>query len=151
MRRRFLIFISYRIGVLFYLQYRIGTLKNVKNIILPIFVKAVFLFGVLMLNHLLITCNVIHLQVELDNYIGAIKQQIQNLKPRLISMKTSLEQDEKHLNASWNSADMRIRKHQMESLMKKLSDLIEQFTAAQTDYRQRVASKFVFNIWPERF
>ncbi|VDD92791.1 unnamed protein product [Enterobius vermicularis] len=80
-------------------------------------------------------------KVELDNYIGAIKQQIQNLKPRLISMKTSLEQDEKHLNASWNSADMRIRKHQMESLMKKLSDLIEQFTAAQTDYRQRVARR----------
>uniref|UniRef100_A0A158R6C2 t-SNARE coiled-coil homology domain-containing protein n=1 Tax=Syphacia muris TaxID=451379 RepID=A0A158R6C2_9BILA len=77
---------------------------------------------------------------ELEHHITQIKKEISKLKLKLVQMKTTLEHG-RNGEGPRNATDMRIRKHQVESLIKKLSDLIEQFTAAQNGYRERVAKR----------
>ncbi|VDM46758.1 unnamed protein product [Toxocara canis] len=73
---------------------------------------------------------------ELDEYIAAIRHRAGILKPRLLKMKKDIEDAAR---SGVRGTDVRIRKHHVEALIKKLADALQLFNSAQADYRHRVS------------
>lgn len=89
-----------------------------------------------------------YFQERLDELISAIRHRERLLKPKLLKMKADLEKDKKNIKyCHAEDIDLRMRKHHIEVLVKKLYDVLENFAAAQEDYRKRATSKTIIFIF----
>ncbi|EFO14926.1 hypothetical protein LOAG_13588 [Loa loa] len=78
---------------------------------------------------------------KLDECMAGIKHRSGLLRKNLLAMKQDVKKTEGEKITGINE---RIRQYHIEALLKKLSDLLEIFNAAQMDYRAQVASLFFF-------
>ncbi|XP_010077861.1 PREDICTED: syntaxin-1A-like, partial [Pterocles gutturalis] len=71
---------------------------------------------------------------ELEELMSDIKKTANKVRSKLKSIEQSIEQEE-GLNRS--SADLRIRKTQHSTLSRKFVEVMSEYNATQTDYRER--------------
>ncbi|MFH4976150.1 hypothetical protein AB6A40_002859 [Gnathostoma spinigerum] len=79
---------------------------------------------------------------QLESYVSAIRHREALLKPRLLAMKRDMDVNSRGMSTvRRHGADFRIRKYHVQTLLKKLSELLTMFHDSQMDYRLKIAKR----------